>query len=74
MREEELVPYSNQASVANPLGFTLPFRVAPSLLTPDASEVDTVGGSGTISPSSRFAPCRWVEEPEKLQGPDVSVV
>ncbi len=46
VREEALVPHSNQASVADPLGFTEPFNVAPPAETPVAEDVDTVGGSG----------------------------
>jgi hypothetical protein len=45
VRDDEFVPYSNQASVARPLGFTLPLRVAPEEVIELAAKVDTVGGS-----------------------------
>lgn len=42
-----LVPYSNQAVTAHPLGLTLPFRFAPSLPMVVAADVATVGDEGT---------------------------
>ncbi len=38
------VPHSNQASVSEPLGFTLPFRVALSVVMDVAEAVVTEGG------------------------------
>ena len=38
-----LVPYSNQAVTAEPFGFTVPFRFAPSLPMMVAGEVITIG-------------------------------
>ncbi len=45
---DELVPHSNQAWVADPLGFTFPFRVAPLLDTDVAVPVDAPGGTGAV--------------------------
>ena len=39
-----VAPYSNMAVVEVPLGFTVPFRVAPVRLMPLAAPVATVGG------------------------------
>jgi hypothetical protein len=47
LRFEELVPHSNQASVAEPLGLTLPFNIALVVPTEEAEEVDAVGGTGS---------------------------
>ncbi len=56
VRDEELVPHSNHASVSRSLGFTVPFSVAVLSPMEDESSVVTVGGSRTISLSVRFAP------------------
>ncbi len=44
----ELVPHSNQASVANPLGFTVPFNSALLVVTAVAGAVDASGGTGSF--------------------------
>ena len=42
------VPYSNQTVTAEPFGFTVPFRFAPSLPMAVADEVLTAGGGGLV--------------------------
>ncbi len=45
---DELVPHSNQDWVADPLGFTFPFRVAPLIEIDVAADVDTPGGTAEV--------------------------
>jgi hypothetical protein len=43
-----LVPHSNQAVVANPFGFTPPFKTPPVVDTDVAAFVDTVGTTAAV--------------------------
>jgi hypothetical protein len=45
---EVVVPYSNDAVVLPPFGFTVPFRVAPVRLMPLATPVVTLGGHDVV--------------------------
>jgi hypothetical protein len=46
-----LVPHSNQALVASPFGFTVPFKVEEVAAIADAADVATVGGGGAVEES-----------------------
>ncbi len=44
-----VVPYSNNAVVEAPRGFTVPLKVAPVGVMPTANPVDTVGGQDVVA-------------------------
>jgi hypothetical protein len=44
-----VVPYSNDAVVEAPFGFTVPFNVAPVKLMPLATPVVTAGGQAVVA-------------------------